>query len=63
MIFQKNSVRLKKWIAGRYSSCQTKWPTTFKNAQLQVVFWKSYIVFTKIWCFKYILLTVAVPKN
>ena len=63
MIFQKKSVRLKKWIAGRYSSRQTKWRTTFKNAQLQVVFWKTYTVFTKIWCFKYILLTVAVPKN
>ena len=63
MIFQKNSVQLKKWIAGRCSSCQTKWHTTFKNPQLQVVFWKRYIVFTKIWSFKYILLTVAVPKN
>ena len=24
---------------------------------------KNYIAFTKIWCFKYILFTIAIPKN
>ena len=28
-----------------------------------MVFWKKSIVFTKTWCFKYIFLKVAVPKN
>ena len=51
-----------KLMAGRYSSLWIKWHSNLKNRKLQVVFWKKSIVFTKYWCFKNILLTVAVPK-
>ena len=37
----ENELRLKKWMAGHYTSLQIKWHTTLKNRRLQVVFWKK----------------------
>ena len=37
--------------------------TQYFKEQTKLCFEKKYIVFTKIWGFKLILLTVAVPKN
>ena len=48
----KEASIVKKRMAGQYYFLQTKWYTTLKNGRQQVVFWKKYIVFTKIWCFK-----------
>ena len=39
---------VKKVMACQYSSLQVQIHTTLQNGQLQVVFWKKYIVFAKI---------------
>ena len=51
-IIQKKPICLKKWMVGCYSSLQKKWHTTLNNEWLQVVLWKKYTVFTKIWYLK-----------
>ena len=48
----KEASTVKKWMAGCFSSLQIKRHFTLKSGRQQVVLWKKYIAFTKIWCFK-----------
>ena len=48
----KEASAVKKLMAGHYSSFEIQFHNTLKNGQLQVVFWKKRIAFTKIWWFE-----------